>query len=273
MTSEKVNLDLMMEILRYRRCDGTHTHAEFCNKILEPVFGIPDEHGNYVLAVGDNPRICFTAHSDTCHWGGEYTTRGCEGTQQVEIDDNRKISLSVQERIDGKSMCLGADDGAGIWLILGMIEEGIEGFYAIFASEEVGGLGSFALRQDAPEWLSEVDIMVSLDRAGYDSLVTHQGGERGCSDMFAQYFADALNDNTVTVLDYHPDSTGVFTDSANFAGDLPNCTNLSVGYFSQHSAAESLDFYFLEGLLDALISLNWEDLAAYSRENPAQPVY
>lgn len=270
MNKQQVNLDTMTEILRYRRGDGSRGHRKFCENVLEPVFGQPDEHGNYVLAVGDNPRVCFTAHSDTCHF--DWKGNNIEGTQQIEVEDDKSIRLSFHEYNVGKSTCLGADDGAGIWLILGMIEAGIEGYYAIFASEEIGGFGSHKLKQDGPEWLLDVDLMVSLDRAGYSSLVTHQGGRQGVSPEFANYFAEALNSNSVSVLDYQPDPTGVFTDSANFTGDLPNVTNLSVGYHSQHSRDEWLDFYFLEGLLDALISLNWVDIAAYSKENPSQAV-
>lgn len=270
MTPPKVDLDLMTEILRYRRADGSRSHRKFCEQILEPVFGQPDEHGNYILAVGDNPRVCFTAHSDTCHWN--YAGDEIEGTQQLDVDGNNAIRLSFHEYNVGKSTCLGADDGAGIWLILGMIRAGIEGYYAIFASEEVGGVGSYRLKQDGPEWLMNVDFMLSLDRAGYDSLVTHQGGARGCSDAFGKYFESSLNDNEVAVLDYKCDNTGVFTDSANFTGDFPNVSNLSVGYFFQHTKDEWLDFYFTEGLLDVLISLDWADIAAYSKKNPAQPV-
>ena len=270
MTTSKVDLDLMTEILSYRRADGSRTHRKFCENILEPVFGQPDEHGNYVLAIGDNPRVCFTAHSDTCHW--DYTGNQVEGTQQIDVGKDKVIQLSLCEYNKDTSRCLGADDGAGIWLILGMIRAGIEGYYAIFASEETGGHGSYKLKQDGPDWLMNVDFMLSLDRAGYDSLVTHQGGVQGCSFNFGKYFEDALNSNEVAVLDYKCDSTGVFTDSANFTGDFPNVINLSVGYFRQHTRDEWLDFYFTEGLLDVLISLDWADIAAYSKKNPAQPV-
>ena len=57
----------IIEMLRYMRPEGTVTQRQFCKRFLEPVFGLPDEHGNYILHIGDQPKICFTAHHDTVH--------------------------------------------------------------------------------------------------------------------------------------------------------------------------------------------------------------
>ena len=55
---------------------------------------------------------------------------------------------------------------------------------------------------------------------------------------------------------YQPDSTGVFTDTANMIDHIGECTNLSVGYMFQHGKREWQDFPFLFDLRDALISLD-----------------
>jgi hypothetical protein len=57
----------LIEMLRYKRPEGSQTQKEFCKRFLEPTFGLPDLHGNYILSVGDNPNLCFTAHHDTVH--------------------------------------------------------------------------------------------------------------------------------------------------------------------------------------------------------------
>jgi hypothetical protein len=56
------------------------------------------------------------------------------------------------------------------------------------------------------------------------------------------------------------DPTGVFTDSANFMELIPECTNISVGYFNEHTYKEALNIDFLEKLADACLKVNWTSL-------------
>ena len=115
----------IIEMLRYMRPEGTVTQRQFCKRFLEPVFGLPDEHGNYILHIGDQPKICFTAHHDTVHKQ--------EGMQKL-IVSNDVVSVA-----DSKvSSCLGADCTTGVYILLCMIESGIEGTYVVHAAEEVG---------------------------------------------------------------------------------------------------------------------------------------
>ena len=57
----------LIEMLRYKRPEGSETQREFCQRFLEPMFGLPDRHGNYIMSVGKKPNLCFTAHHDTVH--------------------------------------------------------------------------------------------------------------------------------------------------------------------------------------------------------------
>jgi hypothetical protein len=57
-----------------------------------------------------------------------------------------------------------------------------------------------------------------------------------------------------------PDPTGVYTDSREFAPYIAECTNISVGYFDQHSRNESQDILFMTTLINALLQLNWKNL-------------
>jgi len=72
-------------------------------------------------------------------------------------------------------------------------------------------------------------------------------------DIFPGYCSDQ-EDIIVdfgTVEEYYPglDDGGVYTDSAEFVDIIEECTNLSVGYFSEHTTSEKQDIDFLE-LLD-----------------------
>ena len=231
----------LIEMLKYRRPQGSKTQAKFCKRFLEPVFGKPDSDGNYVLAIGDSPNIMFTAHHDTVH-----TT---DGFQIVSV------SGDIVTTQDKDSNCLGADCTTGVWLILGMISQCIPGLYVIFAAEESGCVGSRAMANTNPGYLDDVQACISFDRKGQESIVTHQCGLRTASDTFAVSLSQALNMPCL-----RPDPSGVYTDSESFAHIIPECTNISVGYLAQHSKQESQDIFFADSLLESLIKADWQSL-------------
>ena len=78
----------LVEMMTYKRPQGSDTQKEFCYKYLEPIMGLPDKYGNYVLTVGNKPQVCFTAHHDTVHKTSQTETssdkRWCSITQEKE---------------------------------------------------------------------------------------------------------------------------------------------------------------------------------------------
>jgi isopentenyldiphosphate isomerase len=227
----------LIEMLRYKRPEGSVTQREFCKRFLEPVFGAPDPHGNYIMIIGDNPRVAFMSHHDTVHsQAGMQTPYICDDFVYIDQD------------------CLGADCTTGIYIMLSMIELGIEGVYVVHAAEEVGCVGSSAIVADNPLWLSHIDIAISFDRFGTTSIITHQMGERTCSDAFARSFSNELG------MWHVPDTKGSFTDSNEYRGVISECTNLSVGYYHQHSAKESQDLQYLDSLVEAMAQVDWSKL-------------
>ena len=232
----------LVEMLRYMRPEGSFTQKEFCKRFLEPVFGEPDEHGNYVTQVGFEPHICFTAHHDTVHKQ--------EGMQKVVVT-NDVVSVADSKT----SSCLGADCTTGIYIILHMIEAGIEGTYVIHAAEEVGCKGSAALVDDMPDWLIYTKAVISFDRYGDKSVITHQMGMRTASDEFAQSFSDALK-----MPQLKADDGGSYTDSNEYSLLIPECTNISVGYYGQHGVNETQDLDYLDHLIAALETADWSKL-------------
>ena len=246
---KKVTKHLLVNLLQYMRPAYSTTELLFNERYLEPVFGKPDEHGNYTLVLGDRPNICFTAHTDTVHKQ--------EGIQTLKIEDDIVTSIT--------GSCLGADCTTGLWLMLGMIDAGVEGVYVAHAAEEIGGIGSAALVKDRPAWLIEVDAVISFDRFGTTSIITHQGGQRTASDEFALSLASILDINLST------DQYGTYTDSLEYAGVIPECTNISVGYFDQHTTRESQDLHFAEVLLERLIEADWSALAIFRNPDVYEP--
>lgn len=240
--------ELLIEMLKSMRPAYSLTEQLFCQKYLEPVFGYPDQHGNYILRVGDNPTIAYTAHTDTVH--------ATEGTQSLKVKDN--IVTTKQ------SNCLGADCTTGLWLILGMIEKGVEGVYVAHAAEEIGGIGSQNLVKDRPEWLESIKVCLSFDRYGTNSIITHQSGIRTASDEFAKSLAKALKMKQLKA-----DSTGTYTDSLEYIGIVAECTNISVGYHNQHTKQESQDLEYAEMLLERLCNARWDTLSINREPTPA----
>lgn len=104
-------------------------------------------------------------------------------------------------------------------------------------------------------WMDYVRIAISFDRKDVDSIITHQSRQRCCSEEFSQQLSDILSPDLVEagykVL--KSDDSGSFTDSYQYINNISECTNLSVGYASQHTASEWQDFTFLVTLRDALI--------------------
>lgn len=233
-----LNLDFYVEMVSYKRKQGSKYQSKFCNRLLKPVFGNPDQLGNYTLIIGDKPTVSFMAHHDTVHRN--------DGKAKPDVLEDFVVSSTDD--------CLGADCTTGIFLILRMIQAGIEGVYVIHAAEEIGCVGSRALVKERPDWFDHVKACISLDRKGYSSIITHQMDERTCSDAFA----DSLN--AILDGDFEKDDTGVYTDSNEYAYDIPECTNLSVGYFKQHTKNEHQDWVFMLALADMLVAADWSKL-------------
>src|ERR1035437_8714888 len=133
-----------------------------------------------------------------------------------------------------------------------MILSGVPGHYIFHYGEEFGGEGSSELARYPGDTLAGSKYAMALDRSGTGDVIAHQYA-RCCLDTFAESLSAALN---LSGLDYQPDSTGVFTDTANYTDLIGECTNLSVGYQHAHSERETLDTVFLSHLFDALCTLD-----------------
>ena len=197
-----------------------------------------DKHGNYIVRIpGNGDRVLWTAHCDTADSHPTLVNMKWKGDM-----------LST----DGKSI-LGADDKVGCTIMAMMIRAGCPGTYAFFQGEEVGCVGSSQMADDTT--LLEYDSCISLDRKGYKSVITHQCGSRTCSDTWASKVASLIKDHSQGVIDMSPDPTGVFTDSREFADLVPECTNISVGYFDQHTHLEKTNAMFSYLLCCSLIRI------------------
>ncbi len=109
-----------------------------------------------------------------------------------------------------------------------------------------------------PEFKSYNKI-VSFDRRGTDSVITFQSSSRTCSDEFAQELSKQLNLVEPSFF-YKKDNGGIYTDSAEFTSIIPECTNVSVGYYNEHTTSEKQDIVHLSKLAEACLLVDWENL-------------
>ena len=200
-----------------------------------------DKYGNYFLTVGENFTTMFTCHLDTA----------CSYEKKVN-----HVQTEQFIKTDGTTI-LGADDKAGMTVMLYMIEKKVPGLYYFFIGEERGCIGSSDAASDF-EW-PDIVKCVSFDRRGTTSVITEQIFGRCCSDEFAESLSFALN-STGLGLELSPDDTGILTDSAQFTEFIPECTNISVGYYNEHTTNETQDIHYLSKLCRACTLINWEEL-------------
>lgn len=205
-----------------------------------------DQFGNYYKIIGKSETM-FTSHLDTADRKQSPVT-----VYSIE-EDGDEIFVT-----DGTSI-LGADDKSGVSVMLYMMAHNIPGIYYFFIGEERGGIGSSKLASiyETVEHLKGVKRCVSFDRRNYYSVITSQLGRQCCSDKFASALADELNKSGLKIA---LDPTGIYTDSASFIDDIPECTNVSVGYFNEHTINERQNISYLERLAKACLKVNWESL-------------
>jgi hypothetical protein len=202
-----------------------------------------DEHGNLFIQIGESD-VMFASHLDTA-------TSALSEVNHVFEDNIIKT--------DGKSI-LGADDKAGVTVMLYMIENKVPGLYYFFLGEEVGCVGSKKLAAVHKEnKIESINKVVSFDRRGTNSVITYQSSRRCCSDAFGDALAAEFN-RVESTFKYEKDDTGVLTDSVQFINIYPECTNISVGYYSEHTFNERQDIEHLEKLAKACVKVDWGNL-------------
>lgn len=215
----------LLEMLTYARPHRSSVEAAFVERFIHPLGVKYDKFGNVSKRIGNAP-ILWSCHTDTVHHR--------EGMQRIGLDGNT-AHLIAGERGD----CLGADDGAGVWIMSEMIRARVPGLYVFHAGEEHGCLGSKYIAKNRAQSLDGIEAAIAFDRKGTRDIITHQMGERSCSEAFAASLADAIG------MKYRADDSGTYTDTASYTDLIGECTNVSVGYEGAHGFGETLDIAHL----------------------------
>lgn len=251
-------IGLLLDMLTYRRPSDSVSERQFIDRFIVPTGVLRDVHGNFHLWVpksdGTPSRMLWSCHYDTVHW--------TQGRQTLTYASNGLISLSRKAKRSGSS-CLGADDTAGVFICLGMIKARVPGHYIFHYGEESGGQGSSAIAHDTPELLHGAEIAIAFDRRGSGDIITSQYGCMTASDTFAASLSMELS-RLDPSLEYGA-ARGVYTDTAEYAGLIAECSNLSVGYQHEHTTHETLDSVHCLKLLHAMCGFD-ESAVVVDRE-------
>lgn len=282
---------LLVQILAWPRKDSSFSELQFCKFLREHlrsmIADVPGlvvdvmEHGCLVATV-PMPRnagealkystTLFSCHMDTIegyeaqpgHWDSALkkwidaptpTETGAEvRRKKLTYDPTFGLIALDKDSIGGS---LGADDGAGVWLMVKMIAAKVPGTYVFHRGEEVGGVGSRAMRAKQENFLAKFESAIAFDRHDTFEVIHTQGGSRCASDKFTNALCERLN---AQGMKYEGSSRGVFTDTKVYRDVIAECVNVAVGYQGQHGRGEVLDYSHLYALMQACIAINWDSL-------------
>lgn len=269
---------MLVEILSWPRGHGTLSELEFCawltNKFKAMgVNWVKLEEGSMLVTVAPKdpktgadlpklPTTLFSCHVDTVDAVTAPTAR-----KSLTYDPNFGI-ISLDKGSVGT--CLGADDGAGVWIMLRMIGSGVPGGYLFHRGEERGGISAKANANKQKAVLGKYDLAVAFDRPRTNEIITHQGGMECASKKFATALCEALNKHGFA---FEPSIRGVYTDTKEYRRVIAECVNVGVGYEQQHGTSEWLDYSHLNALYEACCKINWDALPVDRDPSKPEPSY
>lgn len=219
----KENIDKLKEILEFSEKELftflTKELSQYYNKIIV-------KEDMYIIADGELP-IGLIAHIDTV-WSR---------SPIILYDSEKEIMTGIHG--------LGADDRAGIFMILQLLEEGFRPSVIFTNGEECGGIGSLSLIEDYREketFFTDLRCLIELDRMGYRDSVYYQGSNNSYEKWINSFGFETAK--------------GTFTDISIIAPvwDVA-AVNLSVGYYYEHCVNELLSIKQYENTFNKMVKI------------------
>lgn len=166
---------------------------------------------DYIIAIGDIP-IALIAHMDTVF--------------QLPVSD---LYYDQKKGVLWSPQGLGADDRAGIFAILKILQDGYRPSVILTTGEEQGGIGACAIIDRYPECpIPNLKYMIQLDRHGTNDCVFY--------DCYCPEFVNYVESFGFC------ERWGSFTDISFLMPEWQIVgVNLSVGYENEHSQIEILN--------------------------------
>ena len=133
---------------------------------------------------------------------------------------------------------LGADDRAGVYAIIKILEDGFKPAIIFTTDEELGGLGAEDLILDFPECpFKETKMILELDRAKEKDCVFYSC-KNTKFEKYIQSYGFKYAEGTFSDISFIAPSWGIAA------------VNLSVGYLNEHSPLEMLHVDWLNQTIE-----------------------
>lgn len=200
-----------------------------------------------ILKKDNKPKPLLCIHLDTINTHSKCKDTNYDYKHIVVFDEGMMLKPTTN------LSCLGADDRAGVYIILKHYHQLIEKYHiGIFCDEEIGAKGSGSMRT-----LEHVSCFIGLDREGSKQVATY-GYDN--SELLSKFTDLGFKEHM-----------GSFTDASVLAGMFNKaCCNLSVGYYYQHTANEYVLFDDISHTIELLLSV---DLVFDKEDYPIETTY
>ena len=195
---------------------------------------VVDDWNNVFIRKGKAKYLpCVAAHIDTVH-----------PLRPVEIVEQDGILFGLDR--NGKRAGIGADDKAGVFVCLELLERFDDIAVALFAAEEIGCVGA---KYAPAAWFKDVGCLIEFDCPGQGLVSFTSSGTRLFANdgEFIQTAAPVMEEHGLTRWQHHPYSdVMVLRQRFEFS-----CLNLSCGYHNWHCSDEYLVLDEVEAALAA----------------------
>lgn len=178
---------------------------------------------DYMIAKGDLP-VCLVAHVDTV-----FPKADRKGINKIYYDDVLNVAFSPEG--------LGADDKAGLFGIIQILNLGLKPSIILLDGEEKGGAGAYQLITDYPDCPVDVKYFIELDRRGQNDCVFYD-----CDNIRFTQYVEGFGFKT---------KKGIFSDIdilCPFYGIAG--VNLSIGYQDEHTLHETFHYNWFEEVIN-----------------------
>lgn len=192
---------------------------------------------DFIYATGDIP-ILLVAHVDTV------------------LHKAPKIFTNKEGNIWMGQNGLGADDRAGVFALLKIIQSGRKPSILFTSGEEIGGLGAMAFVKDFPEPPVPTKYIIEIDRRGRGQAVFYDCGNTKFMSYVESFGFKIQN--------------GIFSDISFICPQWDTAgVNLSAGYYNEHTYLESLkieDLFYTIGRVKKMLD-NADEALFYDFED------
>lgn len=203
-TFNNTDLKVFEQLVSFSQAQLKHFMATFLKRHYPNVV----ETRDYIVAEGTIP-IALAAHLDTVFF---------KPPEQVLYDRVKNIMIGIGG--------LGADDRAGAFAIIKLVQSGLKPHIILTTEEEMGGIGAKVLSAKKCPF-GDLKYIIQLDRRGSNDCV----------------FYDCANKDFISYIETFgfTENFGSFTDICYFCPAWKVAgVNLSVGYQDEHTVQETL---------------------------------